>query len=782
MYARAKHADNDPMVFYAHSGSSSDKGDWQSLPEHLSAVARLAAENARPFGLEKAAAIAGLFHDLGKYDPAFQRRLEGVDLRVDHSTAGAAVLIELATDAARRGLASREDALMAQMIGYAILGHHAGLPDKRNEFGHCFERRVSEFTDRLDPAWKTELDYDLAGLLPASTFQSVARSRDSVGFDLSVMTRFLFSALVDADFKNTEQHYAALEKREVDRRWPALQDLLPEFRSRFDAHMAGKPHDGDVNRLRGDILAHVRAKASLPPGLFTLTVPTGGGKTLASLGFALDHARLHGHRRIVYGIPFTSIIDQVAAIFRDVLGEEHILEHHSAIEEEEEARSRERRERPTSRDRLKLAMEDWAAPVVVTTNVQLFESLFAARTSRARKLHNIARSIIILDEAQTIPRHLLKPCVRMLDSLARLFGCTIVLCTATQPALSKLRPDGRAGFPDGLDLEGRELAPDPEELARRLRRTRIERVGEMDNPALIEAIASQPQALVIVNSRKHALELYKEAKEAGLDGLLHLTTRQCAAHRRMILADVRRRLDPKVNEPCRVIATSLIEAGVDVDFPKVWRAVAGLDSIVQAAGRANREGKRPWEKSIVTVFTPSAEYKPPREIVGLIGDMGRIAGDHTDLLSLAAIEDYFGEVYWRVGPGLDAKSILQDFTVNNSVGTDFAFRAVGDKFRMIESKMESVIIPFDERARKVVNELHIEQISSGKIARELQNYIVQVPTRARELLVNNGHVAFAREDLRGNQFAVLQKESLYDSEIGLLWETPEYLAVEDTFV
>ncbi len=747
------------MPYFAHSGSQRDKSDWQTLPDHAEAVARMAAEFARPSGLDKAAYVAGLFHDLGKYDPAFQRRLEGEKIHVDHSTAGAAML---------RTLARGADAEMAELVMYAILGHHAGLPDKHNEFGHCFDRRIEAFRNRLDPVWRAEIARDVSGLVPSELMKALAGQKSSAAFDLSVATRVLFSCLVDADFKDTERHYAALEGRALDRDWPRLPALLPGFTDCFDAHIGAKRSDGDLNRLRHDVLAHVRGKAAMRPGLFTLTVPTGGGKTLTSLGFALDHAKAHGHQRIIYAIPFTSIVDQTADIFRGILGGEHILEHHSAIDEDDPNRGQFR----TSRDKLQLAMEDWAAPVVVTTNVQLFESLFAARPSRARKLHNIAGSVIILDEAQTIPRHLLRPCVRMLDTLARLFGCTIVLCTATQPAL------GAPGFVGGLDLEGRELAPDPRSFAQRLRRTRIERVGPMDNPALVAAIREEQQALVIVNSRRHALELYREAEAAALDGLVHLTTRQCAAHRRLILADVRRRL--KDNARCRVIATSLIEAGVDLDFPRAWRAEAGLDSIIQAAGRVNREGRNPWKTSLVSVFS-TPDYKPPREIAGLIGDFGRMAGRYEDLQSLDAIADYFGEVYWRAGDKLDENAIVDSFAVSRD-GTDFAFRTVAEKFRLIESGMAPVIVLYDAAAERAAAELAVERIPSGAIARELQSYIVQVPSRARALLIRNGHVAFERIDLRGDQFAVLRSSSLYDGTVGLLWEAPEYLAAGDTII
>ena len=747
------------MTYYAHSGRANDKGDWQGLKEHLEQVAALAARMAEPLGLEKAAFLAGLFHDLGKYTADFQRRLTGADIRVDHSTAGAWHVLQAAQG---------QDRFFAELIAYAILGHHAGLPDKRGIESALTERITGFKRDSLDRIWETEISADLSGLMPGFSWE-----KERLAFQMAFCGRMLFSCLVDADFRNTEAFYSVLEGRHVDRVWQPLQQLLPEFLAGFERFMAGrKSNAGDLNRLRSEILAHVRDRAQEKPGLFTLTVPTGGGKTLASLAFALDHARIHGHRRIIYAIPFTSIIDQTASIFRDILGDEHVLEHHSAIDEEK-FDSRQRRE---ARDKLKLAMEDWAAPVVVTTNVQFFESLFAAKASQARKLHNIAGSVIILDEAQTIPRHLLAPAVRALDELARNYRCTIVLCTATQPALDerKFPP----AHPAGLALEGRELAPDPERLARDLRRVTIERVGDMSDADLVAALETTPQGLVIVNSRKHALALFREAQAAGLEGLVHLTTRQYAAHRREILADIRRRLND--GAPCRVIATSLVEAGVDVDFPKVWRAEAGLDSIAQAAGRCNREGKRAVETSIVTVFS-APDYPPPSEIKGLITDTARMVDKHQDLLSPKAIEAYFGEVYWRVGiNGLDRKAILDRFRIDRT-GTDFAYRSVAADFRMIESKMVPVIIARDEIAKKAVDELGIPDIPSGVIARELQTYIVQIPLKARDLMLANGHVKFIRPEIRGDQFAVLQTVSMYE-EIGLLWENADYLGVESWLI
>lgn len=760
------------MSYFAHSGSPHDKSDWQILKDHLLAVAALAAQRAKPFGLERPAYLAGLLHDLGKYSSKFQRRLAGEQIAIDHSTAGAAIVHGLVGE-------TTEDQLMAQLVAYVILGHHAGLPNRIGDSG-SYDDRIGAFLgdpSRMpDDVWKSELQIEGTRLFPSGF--SPASDQQERPFQLAFMARMIFSCLVDADYRDTEAFYEKLDGAESDRTWPALQKSLSVLTEEFDAHISSLgAHVSPLNNLRAGILTHVRSKTLETPGLFTLTVPTGGGKTLASLGFALDHAKAHGHRRIIYAIPFTSIIDQTADVFRKLFGDAYVLEHHSAIDDDKTDKSE---FDWRSRDKLKLAMEDWAAPIVVTTNVQFFESLFAAKTSRARKLHNIAGSVIILDEAQTIPRKLLIPCLRVLHELARNYGCSIVLCTATQPAADEANLQG------GLPLGGRELAPDPVHLSQELRRAAIVMAGSMSNGELVAALRHAPQALMIVNSRKHALDLYRAAKAAGLDGLIHLTTRQCAAHRRAILEDVRMRL--KGEAPCRVIATSLIEAGVDVDFPKVWRAEAGLDQIIQAAGRCNRENKRPRAESIVTVFkTP--EYSTPPEIASLVGDMARVAIGGVDLMSLDAIEQYFREVYWRIGPGLDGKKILGMFgssTVRGKLETAFEFREAAREFRMIESRMEPVIVPINPQAVELVDQLRKPEVSSGALARKLQTYVVQVPQQQRALLIANGHVAFERPDLRGDQFAVLKTASLYKrgcgEDVGLLWEDAAYLRVEETII
>lgn len=745
---------------FAHSIKEADKSRWQPLKDHLNAVADLASERGSKFGAGQAAALAGMLHDLGKYTSAFQARLDG-GKPVDHATAGAKQVIALSEHT------NALDKITAELIAYAIAGHHTGLPD-RIRCEASLTDRLKKKIEPLDDAWRSEIAPDASSLWPNLDIEQ--KDGTKAAFQLGFLGRMIFSCLIDADRRDTEAFCASHEGWTPDRNWPRLTGSIGDLIGLFDRHMVDKrasAPDTDVNRLRREILEHVRAQASKPTGLFTLTVPTGGGKTLASLAFALDHAKAHGLERIVYAIPFTSIVDQTASVFREVLGDGFVLEHHSAIEDEKIERAN--KDEPKGKNKLRLAMEDWAAPIIVTTNVQLFESLFAARPSRCRKLHNLARSVIVLDEAQTIPLPFLRPCVAALDELTRNYGASIVVCTATQPALNE-----RHFKPGGLKLEGRELAPEPPRLAQVLKRVRIAFGGEMNDDALVDALGPQEQGLVIVNSRGHALDLYRKAKEVGFAGVIHLTTRQYAAHRRVILADVRERL--KRGEPCRLIATSLVEAGVDLDFPRVWRAEAGLDQIAQAAGRCNREGRRQAEDSIVTVFK-APDNSPPREIAQLSADFARMADKHTDLLSPDAIEDYFREVYWRKGDGLDAKEILRDFALSAGK-TSFAYRCVAQKFRLIESGLAPVIVARDEKAREALRRLHFEGVSPGGVARDLQCYIVQVPPKARLRLIAAEHVEFENARVFGDQFAVLRMDGLYSDDVGLLWEDPEYMETE----
>ncbi|MDR9441002.1 MAG: CRISPR-associated endonuclease Cas3'', partial [Halomonas sp.] len=520
-------------MFYAHSTSATDKTDWQTLESHLRTVGQLAAERAERFGASHWGEAAGLLHDIGKYTVPFQRRLEGSPERVDHSTAGAHIAIDNYPQ-------------VGYLLAYLIAGHHAGLANGRDIGERTpLKNRLEADLPPLDSAWQQEIALP-RNLLPPAHFQ---QRRDRAFFQYAFLARMLFSCLVDADFIDTEAFYVVHEKGVPHARGggPPL-DVL---RDALDKCLATFKADSDVNRLRGEILTHVRAQAELPPGRFSLTVPTGGGKTLASLAFALDHAIAHGMDRVIYVIPFTSIVEQNAAVFRDALGEygeASVLEHHSAFDA---GNQRDRH----SVDKLRRDSENWDAPIIVTTAVQFFESLFAAKTSRCRKLHNIAGSVVILDEVQTMPLPLLRPSVAALDELALNYHTSVVLCTATQPALAET-DDPEHSFQGGF-RDMRELAKCPNKLYRDLKRVSVRHIGTLDDGELRDELLATDQVLCIVNNRRHARALFESI--ADQPGVYHLTTSMYAVHRRRVLVEIRQALES--SQSCRVISTSLIEAG-----------------------------------------------------------------------------------------------------------------------------------------------------------------------------------------------------------------------------
>ncbi len=731
--------------FFAHSTSKPDRSDWQPLAEHLWAVSRLAGEKATFFGGGELAALAGLLHDLGKYTDEFRRRIAGEAICVDHSTRGAMLAVE------RYGA-------LGKLLAYGIAGHHAGLANGR-EAGErlaLVDRLKGVGLPRLLEAWRVEI------VLPERLQPPPLKARPERGFfQWAFLGRMLFSCLVDADYLDTEAFYHRVEGRDSLRR--QARPSLVELRAALDRHLAEFKGDTPVNRLRGEILAGVRGKASEQPGLFSLTVPTGGGKTLASLAFALDHALAHGLRRVIYVIPFTSIVEQNAAVFRHALGalgEEAVLEHHSAFVDD-------RRQTLEAKKKLGLAMENWDAPIVVTTAVQFFKSLFADRPAQCRKLHNITGSVVILDEAQTLPLKLLRPCVAALDELALNYRCSPVLCTATQPALQS--PDFIGGLQDV-----RELAPEPQRLFRELERARVRVLGALEDAALTEQIARREQVLCIVNNRRHARALYESF--AGLPGARHLTTRMCAKHRSNVLAEVRRML--KKGEPCRLVATSLIEAGVDVDFPVVLRAEAGLDSIAQAAGRCNREGKRPLAESEVLVFaTANPDWAPPEELKQFAQAAREVMRHYPDdCLSMAAIEHYFRLLYWQKGAQeLDAGNLLDLIERGRLDG--LPYETLASKFRMIESLQLPVIIPFDDEARDALRKLESAD-GCATLARCLQPYLVQIPRKGYQVLLDAGAIQPVAGERYGEQFMVLVNPDLYHHQFGLHWDNPAFVSSE----
>lgn len=529
---------------------------------------------------------------------------------------------------------------------------------------------------------------------------------------------------------------------------------MAELGRRLDRHLArfGAP-ERPVDVLRAEVLAACREAATLAPGRFTLTVPTGGGKTLASLAFALRHAALHGMDRVIYVVPFTSIIEQNAAVFREALGEDVVLEHHSGFDDAVLGKD--------ARDKLRHAAPRFAAALTVTTAVQLFESLFTDRPGRARKPPAFARAVIVLDEAQTLPLKLLRPCVAALDELARHYGSSVVLCTATQPALN-----AADGFKGGFE-DVREMAPEPGRLHRRLKRVRVEPVVELAVEELAARLAAEPQVLAIVATKAQARAVFAALGEAaGEEGRFHLSTRMCPMRRRAVLKSVEALL--AAGEPCRVISTTLIEAGVDVDFPTVYRAECGLDQLAQAAGRCNRNGEQPAHESRVHVFRLVG--------AGLRGERDRrvkaaraVMRRHEDPLSLDAVRDFFKEVYWIEGDGLDARNLMA-LHEERAAALLFDFAEIARKFRMIKDETEPVIVLRDDEARRLLGVLRaVEGRPPPEFMRGLQQYVVGLHARQLAELLAAGAV----QPVKGHErFFELVPGDLYRKDVGLVLDDP----------
>lgn len=755
-------------TFYAHSAEGVDASNWQPLSEHLLNVGDLARDFASMFGADELGLVSGRLHDLGKYTEAFQRRLCGSGIRVDHSTHGARV-------------ASEHFGSIGRLLAYGIAGHHAGLANGMGagERTPLDDRLTARGLPDLDPTWKQEISLPSQLNAPAGFALYEGTDQQKLArypFQLSVLTRMLFSCLVDADFLDTERFYNRINEF-PDRRSEGDRPTLVQLRDQLDRHLQQLTPTGSVNQLRAEILSHVRAQANQAPGLFSLTVPTGGGKTLTSLVFALDHAIQHGLQRVIFVIPFTSIIEQNAAVFRTALGplgDAAVLEHHSAfvppVPPKDDA------ERYQAQEKLRLAMENWDAPIVVTTAVQFFESLFAARPSQCRKLHNVAASVVVLDEAQTMPPKLLRPCVAMIDELARNYRASIVLCTATQPALEA--PD----FEGGL-VGVRELAPEPGRLFEKLKRVHVRHLGVIDDDQLAAMIREREQVLCIVNNRRHARALYQATADAA--GTCHLTTLMCARHRTKVLDEVRRRL--REGKPCRLISTSLIEAGVDVDFPTVLREEAGLDSVAQAAGRCNREGRARTQNSEVLIFAVENEdWAPPTELLQYAQAAREVLRyARGDPLSPDVIRQYFSRLYWQKGNGaLDAHDLLG--LLRDSRPDTLPMETLAAKFRMIDSIQMPVIVPWrsgvdDHTVDQLVERLRFAERCGG-LARQLQPYLVPVPRQGFDALCEAGAVISVEPNRWADQFMVLVNRDLYGEHFGLSWDEPSFLEVGSTII
>ncbi len=718
------------MQYYAHSTEKTDKSDWQPLSEHLENVGQLAQQFAAAFNAGQWGRCAGLLHDIGKATLDFTGRLEGKTQRVDHSTFGAR-------------WAEANCGSFGILLAYVLCGHHGGLPDGGIQEGQLhFRLRKEVRKPGLEP-------WDGCTARLSFPFQP---QQERVMFSVAFFTRMLFSCLVDADFLDTERF---CNREKVALRTSLPQDDMACLASSLRTFIAKKQAgavSGGVNDARQQVLHQCLAKAKEKQGCYSLTVPTGGGKTLSSLSFALEHAVEYGLRRIIYAIPFTSIIEQNAAVFRQALGEANVLEHHCNY-----------RERPDESESVYdkwrgLAAENWDAPVVVTTNVQFFESLYSNTTSRCRKLHHIAESVIVLDEAQAIPTEFLEPCLAALRELVAYYRCTVVLCTATQPVFDDASLL-RAALPDIT-----EIVDDPVQLFSDLKRVRFTFLGKLDNDTLARRLDDLEQVLCIVSTKKQAQQVFSTLKSR--EGTFHLSTNMYPAHRLQVLAALRQRLVDRL--PCRVVATSLVEAGVDLDFPVVYRAMAGLDSLAQAAGRCNREGLADCGRVYVFELDERPAMPWLRRRISRARETLRLFPEG-DCVDLAPMRRYF-ELLYDAEP-LDAKNIVGTLNPRLHPELSLPFREVARDFRLIEDEGVGVIMPGLAGDTEIVHAL-MEKLRHdpfpNEARRRMQQYSVVVRSKILQQLCNKGVVTMIRDT-----YPVLVNPGAYDPDMGFLADMAE---------
>lgn len=680
------------MDYIAHK----DGERTQTVRAHLTGTAQLAGKFAAKFGKEDWGYCCGMLHDIGKYSDAFQKKIkENSNRKVDHATAGAQLCMKLGG--------------YYPFLSYCIAGHHAGIPDYGNSAisSSLCGRREKEIEDY--EAYKEEIQIPELQSAPIKIEQG-----KNLDFSLSTFIRMLYSCLVDADFLDTEFF---MKNGQTERMAGQPMDVLLKKLENYISEWILNQDIDSVNGRRTEILKHCLEEGSRKKGIFRLTVPTGGGKTIASFAFALKHAVANKMDRVIYVIPYTSIIEQNAQVFREIVGFDNVLENHCNVDYDgsEEFRP------------MQLASENWDKPIVVTTNVQFFESLFSNKSSKCRKIHNIANSVIVFDEAQMLPIDYLKPCLSMIQELTESYGVSAMLCTATQPSLDQF-------FPHVEEIV--ELCPRMEEQFRFFERVTYQNIGSVLKGYLTERLAKEQSVLCIVNTKKDAQELYHMLEG---EGVYHLSTSMYPKHRKRVLVCVRERLSK--NEKCILISTSLVEAGVDLDFACVYRQTAGIDSMIQAAGRCNREGKRSAEESRVFVFDLEGEpaVRNQRQQIDVAKS---VLHDYGNLADLACITNYFVRLYKARGDSLDKKHIMEEFK-----NKDYHFAKVGREFQLIEENTKTIFIGKEQEAEELLEEIKIKGISKERM-RKAGQYCIQVYDNFFEKLYGAGMVRAVTEDMQ----------------------------------
>ena len=663
-----------------------DSGNFkiQSLFDHLSGTAKLCAKFTSDFCNRDWGWLLGLWHDLGKYSDDFQEYIkinsgfqEGDKLgKTDHTSAAAILAKELYPS-------------LWPPVSYCIAGHHAGLHNWLPEPGI-----PGDLNDRLK---KQEFLDKIRAKIPSAFLEKInltpPTGKQLNPHQVHLWIRMLFSCLVDADYLDTER-FMNPESFEKRGKYDSLYVLNHRFKN-FMKRITESAPDTKVNSIRSKILNDCIESGNLKPGFFSITVPTGGGKTLSSMAWALIHALKYNKSRIIFAIPYTSIVTQTAQTYRSVFGDENVIEHHSNIDDD------------LNSQKQKLATENWDAPIIVTTNVQLFESLFANKTSRCRKLHNIVNSIIILDEAQMLPPEFLNPILSTLKGLVDNYSVSILFSTATQPALT-----GRIGGNGQFSFEGippnsvREIVKDIDRLASDLKRVEVNvpdnTTHTTDWQTIADELVQYRQVLCIVNTRKQCRELYDLMPE----DTIHLSRLMCTAHIMDLIDEIKRRLEE--NLPVRVISTQLIEAGVDIDFPVVYRAIAGLDSIAQCAGRCNREGRLNYENKLgqMKVFFPSQGTPVGLMRKGADTFKEILAGktdNENDLLSPQAFHRYFQLLYSKID-NFD-KAGIKDSLWKDAYSMQFQFATAAQNFVLIDDKGSKTIIVEYRKGADLIHQL-----------------------------------------------------------------------------
>ena len=714
----------------------SEDGREQTVTEHCLGTSGLAIDFANEFGAGEYIRAAALEHDCGKQTMEFQRRLGGGP-KVDHSTAGAYELYK-----------KNKAYYWASCL---IIGHHGGMLDVGNRWD---KEGINSVYGRLDKARNGRIPSYMPLPFDIGTIPALPESTED-GYMFSMWLRFLFSCLVDADFKDTEQFMLGdAINRSLGKPLQQLELLLDKRLSDFrDDHRTTHAVDTYRADMLNDCLAHVKD----PCGLFSMTIPTGGGKTNDAISFALKHAVCHGLSRIIFVVPYMSIIEQTVKDLSKTFGTENVLAHYSgAVYDNDDEISCKKR----------IATEDWDAPIIVTSAVQFFESMYSNRPSKCRKLHNIARSVVIFDEAQMMPTRHLLPCVAAMCSLVKLFGCSVILSTATLPVLDDYIEEFLPGV-HPIELNG-----DVEGMYEKFQRADIVYSGAtLSEEDLADRLVKHRQVLCVVNTKKTAQEVYSNLPP---EGRFCLTTRMAPAHREQVIEVIRERLD--TGKICRVVSTSLIECGVDLDFPYGFRELAGFDSIIQVLGRINRHGDRPRDECKLEVFNPMGsqgkEFVKSISVTRSILSPGELVPNAPDTVR-RYFSIYYG-LFTKTGFGgkkyflesnLDCKGIVKSFR-ENVKGNELPFKSVAERFRMIDTDTQSVYVPIDETASSLIDSIKSGR-SDKQAWRKLGRYSVSLYKREFESMLRSGKIQMLDEEN-----AVLIDSTVYDRDIGLRTEDP----------